>query len=330
MPAGIVGIGSAVPGRILTNRDLEQMVETSDEWIRTRTGIRERRVVSPGGTATELGLRAAQRALEVAGLEPEAVDLIIAATSTPDTVFPATAVRIQKELGARRAAGYDLSAACSGFVYALHQARYLVEAGAARHVLVVGVDLLSRITDWTDRSTCVLFGDGAGAVVVAPVAEGQGILASRLGADGEGGPHLYLDAPHARHTVGGRPEEPLPFIRMNGQEIFKFAVRLVVEETQAVLDGLGLSVADLDLLVPHQANIRIIEAARERLGLAPEQVFTNLERYGNTSTASIPLALDEAWRAGRLKPGDLVVMVGFGGGLTWGTVAVRWSLEGRP
>lgn len=330
MAAGIVGIGSAVPERVLTNQDLEQMVETSDEWIRTRTGIRERRVVAPGETATELGLRAAQRALDVAGIPPGSIDLIITATSTPDTVFPATAVRIQAELGANGAAGYDLYAACSGFVYAVHQARSMVESGAAETVLVVGVDLLSRITDWTDRSTCVLFGDAAGAVVVGRVPDGTGILASRLGADGRGGPHLYLDSPYARHGVGQTGQQPLGFIRMNGQEIFKFAVRLVVEETQAVLDQLGLTVADLDLLVPHQANIRIIDAARERLGLGPEQVFTNLDRYGNTSTASIPLALDEAWRTGRLQRDDLVVTVGFGGGLTWGTAALRWSLEDRP
>lgn len=329
MPAGIVGVGSAVPGRVLTNFDLERMVDTTDEWIRTRTGIRERRVAAPGETATQLGWLASRRALEEAGIEPEAIDLIIVATSTPDTVFPATAVRIQAELGARRAAGYDLYAACSGFVYALHQARFMVEAGAARTVLVVGVDLLSRITDWTDRSTCVLFGDAAGAVVVASAPEGTGILASRLGADGHGGAYLSLESPYAAHGVGEACQHPLGFIRMNGHEVFKFAVRVVVEETQAVLEQLGLSVDDLDLLVPHQANIRIIEAARERLGLRPDQVFTNLERYGNTSAASIPLALDEAWRTGRLKRGDLVVTVGFGGGLTWGTAAFRWSMEGR-
>lgn len=330
MPAGIIGLGSAVPDRIVTNQDLEKMVETSDEWIRTRTGIRERRVAAPGETATQFGLEAARRALERAKADPEEIDLIIVATSTPDTVFPATAVRIQAELGATRAAGYDLYAACSGFVYGLHQARYLVESGANRKVLVVGVDLLSRITDWSDRSTCVLFGDAAGAVVVGEVPEGQGILTSRLGADGRGGAHLFLEAPHARHGFAIADGCPLTFTQMNGHEIFKWAVRLVADETLAVLREIGASPEEVDLFVPHQANIRIIDAAVARLGLRSEQVFTNLDRYGNTSTASIPLALDEAWQAGLLRPGSLVVSVGFGGGLTWGALALRWSLGERP
>ncbi|BAS27461.1 beta-ketoacyl-ACP synthase III [Limnochorda pilosa] len=330
MPAGIVGLGSAVPERVLTNRDLERIVETSDEWIRTRTGIRERRVAAPGETTTQFGLAAARRALERARVEPEELDLIIVATSTPDTVFPATAVRLQAELGATRAAGFDLYAACSGFVYGVDQARHLVEAGAHRKVLVVGVDLLSRITDWSDRSTCVLFGDAAGAALVGPAPEGLGILASRLGADGRGGSHLYLESPYAHHGFWNVNGHPMGYTRMNGQEIFKFAVRLLADETQTLLQEIGAAPEDVDLFVPHQANIRIIDAAAERLGLRPDQVFTNLDRYGNTSTASIPLALDEAWQAGRLKPGSLVVSVGFGGGLTWGAMAFRWALGERP
>lgn len=323
--AGIVGVGTCVPERVLTNAHLEQMVDTNDEWIRTRSGIRERRIASPEQATSDLAAAAGKRALEDAGVEPEEVDLVIAATNTPDMSFPATACLVQDRIGARNAGAFDLAAGCTGFIYGLAVGSQFVSTGSCRTVLVIGAETLSRILNWEDRNTCVLFGDGAGAVVLRPAAEGSGILASKLWADGAGGPHLSLPAggsrqPATRETVDGK----LHYVHMNGREVFKFAVRIMGEAAEEVLAAAGLTKSDLDFFIPHQANIRIIDAAAKRLGLPMEKVLVNVDRYGNTSTASIPLALEEAVHGGRIKKGDHIVMVGFGAGLTWGAVAMKW------
>jgi 3-oxoacyl-[acyl-carrier-protein] synthase-3 len=324
--AHVVGWGKSVPRRVLTNDDLSRMVDTSDEWIRTRTGIRERHLAEDGETTSGMAIQAARRALEVAELKPAQLDLIIVATVTPDHLFPATACLVQDALGATHAAAFDLSAGCSGFVYGLSVAAHLLSAGAYQTAVVVGAETLSRITDWTDRATCVLFGDGAGAVVLQAGENQGGVLAAVLGADGSGGDVLQLPAggsrmPASHQTVA----EGLHFLRMRGREIYRFAVRAIPAATRAVLEKAGLSLADLNLLIPHQANQRIIDAAARALDLPPEMVCSNLERYGNTSAASIPIALSEAAEAGRIHPGDLVVCVGFGAGLTWGATAIRWT-----
>ena len=324
--AHVVGWGKYVPGRVLTNDDLSRMVDTSDEWIRTRTGIRERHVAEDDETTTSTAIRAARQALEVAGLRPAQLDLIVVATVTPDYLFPAAACLVQDALGATRAAAFDLSAGCSGFVYALGIAAHLVCAGVYRTVLVIGAETLSRITDWTDRDTCVLFGDGAGAVLLQAGEDEGGVLATTLGADGSGGDLLRLPAGGSRNPASHQTvAEGLHFIQMKGREVFRFAVRVMPAATQQVLEMAGLSLADLNLLIPHQANQRIIEAAARALDLPPEVVYSNLERYGNTSAASIPIALSEAVEEGRIQPGDLVVCVGFGAGLTWGAAAIRWT-----
>lgn len=324
--AGITGTGRAIPEKILTNADLEKMVDTSDEWIRTRTGIRERRIAEGNIASSDLGLEAARKAIEDAGISPSEIDLIIVATITPDMAFPATACIIQDKLGAVNAAAFDLSAGCSGFVYALDMAASRVMAGLDNTVLVVGTDTLSKITDFTDRSTCVLFGDGAGAAVVQPVEDGYGILASYLGADGSMGHTLYLPAggsrkPATEDTVRMREH----FICMSGNEVFKFAVRIMAEASLEVLRRANLEPDDIDLFIPHQANIRIIDAAAKRLDLPKEKIFVNVDRYGNTSAASVPIALDEAVEEGLVKRGDNLVLVGFGAGLTWASVALKWS-----
>ncbi|QGP93028.1 3-oxoacyl-[acyl-carrier-protein] synthase 3 protein 1 [Neomoorella glycerini] len=326
-PVGIVGTGSCLPERILTNAELEQMVDTSDEWIRSRTGIRERRIASHDTAASDLAVPAAAKALAMAGLPAEAVDLIIVATVTPDTLFPATACLVQERLGARGAAAFDLSAGCSGFIYALAVASQFIAAGVYQTALVIGVEILSKIINWQDRNTCVLFGDGAGAVVLQAVPEGEGVLGLHLGADGNGGSLLSIPAggsrlPASPSTVQNR----LHTIHMNGPEVFKFAVRVMGEASLKALEQAGLRKEEVDFLIPHQANIRIIEAATKRLGLPPEKVYVNLDRYGNMSSASIPVALDEAYREGRLKRGDKVVLVAFGAGLTWGATVLSWSL----
>lgn len=324
--AGITGTGRAIPEKILTNADLEKMVDTSDEWIRTRTGIRERRIAEGNIASSDLGLEAARKAIEDAGISPSEIDLIIVATITPDMAFPATACIIQDKLGAVNAAAFDLSAGCSGFVYALDMAASRVMAGLDNTVLVVGTDTLSKITDFTDRSTCVLFGDGAGAAVVQPVEDGYGILASYLGADGSMGHTLSLPAggsrkPATEDTVRMREH----FICMSGNEVFKFAVRIMAEASLEVLRRANLEPDDIDLFIPHQANIRIIDAAAKRLDLPKEKIFVNVDRYGNTSAASVPIALDEAVEEGLVKRGDNLVLVGFGAGLTWASVALKWS-----
>lgn len=325
--AGIIGTGSYLPEKILTNEDLEKIVDTSDEWIRTRTGIRERRVAREEEAASDLSLKASERALESAGVRAEEIDLIIVATVTPDTLFPATACLVQDRLGARRAACFDLSAGCTGFLYGLGVAQQFVACGTYQKVLVVGVDVLTKIINWEDRSTCVLFGDGAGAVVVAPVPEEEGILSLYLGADGSGGPLLVMPAggsrlPASPDTVARK----LHTIHMHGSEVFKFAVRIMGEASLKALEQAGLAKEDIDLLIPHQANMRIVEAGMKRLGLPPEKVYVNLDRYGNMSSASIPVALDEAQRQGKLARGDNVLLVSFGAGLTWGAAVVRWSM----
>lgn len=325
--AGILGVGSAVPQRVLTNHDLERMVDTSDEWISTRTGIKERRISEPTDRTSDYAAQAAVRAMERAGVDPMELDLIIVATLTPDKFCPPTACIVQDRIGARRAAAFDLSAACSGFVYALDVAARGVEAGAYRRVLVIGADLLSHVTDYTDRSTCVLFGDGAGAAVVGPVDRG-GILSTYLGADGSGGSKLTVPAVRDREAEGGGDEKS--YIRMEGNEVFKFAVRVMPEAALEALRRAGLPAEEVDLFIPHQANIRIIDAAAKRLGIGSDKVFVNVHKYGNTSAASIPLALDEAIAEGRVKEGDKLVLVGFGGGLTWAASVVEWTGERVP
>jgi 3-oxoacyl-[acyl-carrier-protein] synthase-3 len=324
-PVRIVGTGSAVPDRVLTNADLEKMVDTSDEWIVTRTGIRERRIAEPGMVATDLGLPAAQRALENAGLGPEDLDAIICATVTPDQVFPAMGCTLQARLGAKRAFAFDVSAACSGFLYSMGVAQALIASEQAETVLVVGAELLSRVTNWTDRTTCILLADGAGAAVFRPGDEKHRILSVRLGADGTYGSLIEMPAGGSRIPASEESvRNHLHTVHMKGNEVFKLGVRGMAEACIQVLDGEGYTPQDVNLLVPHQANLRIIEAMAKRLEVPMERVFTNIQKYGNTSAASVPLALDEARRAGRLTEGDLVLMVVFGGGLTWGAALVRW------
>lgn len=325
-PAGITGTGRAIPEKVLTNADLEKMVDTSDEWIRTRTGIRERRIAEAHVASSDLGSEAARKAIEDAGVTAKDVDLIIVATITPDMAFPATACIIQDKIGAVNAAAFDLSAGCSGFVYALDMAVNSVMTGKVRTVLVIGVDTLSKITDFTDRSTCVLFGDGAGAAVVQPVEENYGVLATYLGSDGSMGHTLYMPAggsrrPASEETVANREH----YICMSGNEVFKFAVRIMSEASLEVLRRAELQPEDIDLFIPHQANIRIIDAAARRLQLSKDRVFVNVDKYGNTSAASVPIALDEAKEAGLIKKGDRIVLVGFGAGLTWASAVMRWS-----
>lgn len=325
-PAGILGVGSYVPERVLTNQDLEQIVETSDEWIVTRTGISERRIAAPGQSTADLCCRAGAQALEDAGIEAADIDLVIVATVTGDYVFPATASLVQDRLGCSNAAAFDQSAACSGFIYALATAAQFVQTGFYRNVLVIGAERLSTITNWKDRSTCVLFGDGAGAAVVGPVGNGQGFLSFDLGSDGSGGDLLMVREGGWGHPLTtGSHDEMQRTIQMAGGEVFKFAVRVIEESTQRALARAGMTVADIDVFIPHQANIRIMDAAAKRLGLDDSRVYANVARYGNTSAASIPLALAEARMEGRLKPGDTLAMVGFGAGLSWASCIVTWT-----
>ncbi len=324
MNAWITGTGSYVPERVLTNAQLEQMVATSDQWITERTGIRERHVAAEGEACSDLGLKAAQRALKVAGIAPADLDMILVATCTGDQPLPATACLIQHRLGAVRASACDLSAACCGFVYALGVATAYVRTGA-RHVLVIGSEVMSSITDWTDRNTCILFGDGAGAAVVSARDEGGGVLSTLLGSDGAMWDYIHVPGGGTRRPPSeDMLRERAQFIKMRGNETFKVAVRTLEEIARDALAAQGYSVADLDLYVPHQANIRIIRAVAERLGLPESKVFLNMDRYGNTSAASIPIALDEAVREGRIRPGGLVMLGAFGAGLTWASALIRW------
>ena len=323
--ARIIGTGSAVPDRVLTNRDLEQMVETTDDWITVRTGIKERRVAAEGEYSSTLATRAAQRALEMAGIDSADLDLIICGTVTPDFPFPSTACIVQHNLGASKAAAFDISAACSGFLYGISIAEKFIKTGAATRILVIGVEVLSRIVDWTDRNTCCLFGDGAGAVVLASDQGASGILSTHIYSDGNYWELLHQPGPGNRNAATQQLlDSGQVFIKMQGNEVFKLAVRAMEEAAHAALDANGFTIADLDYLIPHQANRRIIDAISKRLGLGSEKVFVNVNRYGNTSAASIPLALDEANRAGALKKDALVLLDAFGGGLTWASVLMRW------
>ncbi len=326
--AQIVGWGMCVPDHILTNDDLSRIVDTSDEWIRTRTGIRERHIVNEKTeTTSSLAVKAARAALEVADLSPRQVDMIIVATVTPDYPFPATACLVQDALGAAHASAFDLNAGCSGFVYGLNVGSSLITGGQADCVLVIGAETLSRITDWNDRDTCVLFGDGAGAVVLAASQISGGVRATVLGADGSGGDLLMLPAGGSRHPASRQTvSNGLHFIHMKGREVFRFATRVMPQATREVAEQAGWTLDEVSLIIPHQANDRIIQSSAKRLKLPPERVFTNLERYGNTSAASIPIALCEAVEQGRIEPDDRVILVSFGAGLTWAAAAVEWSM----
>jgi 3-oxoacyl-[acyl-carrier-protein] synthase-3 len=316
----ITGLGAYAPERVVTNDELAQMVDTSDEWIMERTGIRERRVAADSQALSDLSLPAVQQALEQAGSDGTDVDLLIVATVTPDMMFPSTAAILADQLGAKEAAAYDLSAGCTGFMYAIAQAYGMVASGLSRRALVVGGDVLSRILDWSDRSTVVLFGDGAGAVVLEP-AKAAGFLGFELGADGAGGEYLWLPGSGSR-----RFEEPEKYVKMNGREVFKFATRVLVSSAEDVLAECGARIEDVDVYVPHQANVRIIDHATRKLGIPSDRVVINVDRYGNTSSGSIPLALAEAQADGRLRPGSLVLMTGMGAGLTWGSALMRWTI----
>jgi 3-oxoacyl-[acyl-carrier-protein] synthase III len=317
----ITGLGCKVPDRVVTNDELSQYVDTSDEWIVERTGIRERRIAAPEEALSDLALPAAQEALRQAGLEGSDIDLIIVATVTPDMAFPSTGALLADQLGAADAAAYDLSAGCTGFMYALAQGYGMLAGGLAKRALVVGGDVLSKILDWSDRSTLVLFGDGAGAVVLEAASE-QGFLGFELGADGGGGSSLWLPGSGSRTF-----EHPERFVKMNGREVFKFATRILVQSAEDLLAQCNATIDDVDLYIPHQANVRIIEHATRKLGVPSDRVVINVDRYGNTSSGSIPLALADALADGRLLPGQLVLMTGMGAGLTWGSALMRWTME---
>jgi 3-oxoacyl-[acyl-carrier-protein] synthase-3 len=324
--ARITGTGSALPDRILTNADLERMVDTSDEWITSRTGIKQRRIAADGEYTSTFAVRASRRALEMAGVQPDDLDLIILGTVTPDFPFPSTACILQHELGATKAAVFDISAACSGFIYALSIAEKYIRSGAAKKALVIGAEVLSRIVDWSDRNTCILFGDGSGAAVVEACEGDTGVLSTHIFSNGSFWETLYQPGCGNRNPASDKRtiDERLFYIRMEGNDVFKHAVRAMEEAAFAALSGNAMSPADISLFIPHQANRRIIDATGKRLGLADDKIFINLHNYGNTSSASIPIALDEANRSGRLKSGDIVLLDSFGGGFTYGSAMLRW------
>jgi 3-oxoacyl-[acyl-carrier-protein] synthase-3 len=326
-PTKISGLATYVPPRLLTNKDLEKMVDTSDEWILQRTGIRERHIVDPGVATSDLGKEAALQAIRQAGLTPDDIDFIVVGTTTPDMMFPSTACLIQEKIGATRAWGFDLGAACSGFTYALTTAAHMVAAGTHRHALAIGADVMSSIIDYTDRATCVLFGDGAGAVVVSPATDGCGIIDFAHEVDGSGGKALFMPAggslrPASHDTVDQR----LHYVKQDGQAVFKFAVRKTEEICGRIMERNNVTPDDIDLFVSHQANRRIITSAAERLGLPPEKVIVNIEKFGNTTAGTIPLALTDAVAQGRLKKGNLVLLASVGAGFTVGSVLLRWSI----
>ena len=325
---GVIGTGYCVPDKILTNFDLEKMVDTNDAWVVERTGIRERRIVEDGVPVSSLAYKASVMALENAGITAEELDLIIVATLTPDRVIPATACVLQDKLGAKKAAAFDLSAACSGFIYASSIACTLIKSGIYKHVLVIGCETLSKVIDWQDRNTCILFGDGAGAAVYGAVEDGYGMLGFDLGSDGSGGDALQIPSsgslkPITVETIAAREN----FVHMDGQTVFRFAVKVMGKTVENALVNAGLTKEELNYLVPHQANIRIIQAAAKRLALPMDKVVTNIARYGNMSAASIPVALAEATETNRFRKGDIVAMVGFGAGLTWGACVMKWAKE---
>jgi 3-oxoacyl-[acyl-carrier-protein] synthase-3 len=323
VPVSVTGLGTYVPDRVLTNGEHSELVDTTDEWITERTGIKERRIAAPEQAMTDLALPAARIALDRAGVKSTDLDLIIVATVTPDMMFPTTGSLLGDLLPAPDAAAYDLLAGCTGFVYALAQAHSMVASGLSKKALVVGGDVLSKILDWTDRSTLVLFGDGAGAVVLERVEEG-GFLGFELGADGGGGEHLWLPGSGSRKF-----EDPDRLVKMNGREVFKFATRVMVSSAEALLTEVGKTIDDVDVYVPHQANTRIIDYATKKLGIPEDRVVINVDKYGNTSSGSIPLALADAETDGRLEPGATVLMTGMGAGLTWGSALMEWTANGR-
>jgi 3-oxoacyl-[acyl-carrier-protein] synthase-3 len=323
--AGILGTGHSYPEGILTNADLEKIVETSDEWITSRTGIKQRRKAAPGEYTSQFAVRASQEAIDRAGIDPNEIDLILCATVTPDQILPATACLIQAQLGANKAAAMDIVAACSGFLYGLSIANPMIGTGQIKYALVIGAELLTRYVDYTDRSTCILFGDGAGAAILGPVEEGRGILAARIRSDGRFEEQLY--APGGG-TKGGFTAETIArgdhFFKMKGHEVFKVAVRSMSEISRGVLCEAGLKTEDIDLFIPHQANQRITDAVANALNVDESKVFSNIAKHGNTSSASIPIGLDECVETGRIKKDDVILMASFGGGFTWGAVAMRW------
>lgn len=326
--AGILGVGSFVPEQVIDNFYFEKIMDTSDEWIKTRTGISERRMVNKDETTSDLSTKAALNAIKCANLKPQDIDLIIVATATPDMVFPSTACLVQENIGAINAAAFDISVACSGFIYAMTIAKQFIENKTYKKVLVIGAETLSKVLDYEDRTTAILFGDGAGAVVIGEVLEG-GILSTYLGSDGKGKDFLNIPAggsklPASKETVENR----LHTIKMAGNDVYKFAVRIMSEASLKALEMADLNTDSIDYLIPHQANIRIIEASAKRLKLGMDKVYVNLDKYGNMSAASIPVALDEAFRKGKIHKGDNVVLVGFGGGLTWGSSVINWSIQG--
>ena len=325
LAVGILGTGSELPEKVLTNFDLEKMVNTSDQWITERTGIKERRQAAPHETTSTLSVMASRKALAMAGITPQDLDLVICSTISPDMPLPSTAAMIQRDLGARACCAFDLAAACSGFLFGMTVAEQFIRSGKCKHVLVIGAELLSRYVDYKDRETCVIFGDGMAAAVFGPVSPPSGILASDLHTEGQYADHLYIPAggtasPASHETVarGGH------YIKMRGNELFKVAVRNMEEVSRRVLQKAQVRADQIDLFIPHQANQRITEAVRERLGVDREKVYTNIDRIGNTSSASIPICIDECARAGRLKRGDMILMAAFGAGVTWGAVLMRW------
>jgi 3-oxoacyl-[acyl-carrier-protein] synthase III len=323
---GILGMGSYFPEKVLSNFDLEKVVETSDEWIVKRTGMSERRILDKSIPSNEMGVKAAQGAIEDAGITAEDIDLIIVTTEAPDYLTPSMSCLIQSKIGATKAAAFDLNAACSGFVYGLTVAQQFIRTGYYKYILLVGCEALSRVVDWKDRNTCVLFGDGAGAAVVGPVEDGYGVLSTHIGANGSMGHNITLPCCHFNETdAEKRIHDQKQVIWMDGSEVFKFAVRIMNIATNKALESAGLTIDDIDLIVPHQANIRIVEGAAKKLGVSPEKVFVNLQKYGNISSASIPVALNEAYKEGKIKKGDNIVLVGFGGGLTWASTVIKWS-----
>ncbi len=325
MKARIAGTGMAVPEKVLTNADLEKIVDTTDEWIIARTGIKERRMAAEDEGLSDFAVPAARRALEMAGLQGSDVDLVICATVTPDTSFPSTAALVQDQIGARGAAAFDLSAACTGFIYGLGVADQMIRGGGARAAVVVGGEVLTKFVDWSDRATCVLFGDGAGAVVLVGGDDERGLLATALHSDGSLGDLIHRPGGGSKTPCfNGYGDHHLNFIKMRGNETFKIAVRSLAEVSDEVLERCGLSRSDVDWFIPHQANLRIIEAVGQRLEIPEGHTYVNIERYGNTSAASIPIALDELNRAGRIEPGDHLLFSAFGSGLTWGAGLVRW------
>jgi 3-oxoacyl-[acyl-carrier-protein] synthase III len=322
---GIVGLGSAIPQKVMTNADLEKIVDTTDEWITSRTGIRERRIADDDVATSDLGAEAALKALKAANMTPEEVDLIVLATVSPDMIFPASACFVQAKIGASNAAAFDLSAGCSGFIYSLAVASQMIATGLYNNALVIGAEVMSKMLNWQDRNTCVLFGDAAGAAVLKPVSDGSGFLSFYLGADGTGAELLAFPGGGTRHPATEETlRDGLHGIHMAGSEVFKFAVRIMGEASLVALEKAGLTGDDVDLLIPHQANTRIIEAAMRRLKLPQEKVYINLDRFGNTSAASVAVALEECVEQGRVKSGDNILMVGFGAGLTWGATVLRW------